>query len=252
MKEIITFTSSNLPYGWMGNMAGFYKGKPLTIEYEGKIWKTTENLFQALRFDDLGIQGLIRKENGYNGKKVAKRFTADMCIKPLGRQDILNMVLCVRLKIEQHPELYKELIDTGEKIIIEDVTKRIGGTGMFWGSAKLNQHWIGHNVLGHVYMYLRDDIQAMTGLYDDEDDMLDYIFNIINHSESIGKVTCKKSLIEQFDVYFEEGLTYNLLDETNDAYYVENSKGETIKMYKEDYGSLMGDDIFGNIFNKIK
>jgi len=184
-EGIITFTKSFLPYGWMGNMAGIYDGKPLTIEYDNKIWKTSENLFQAMRFSDTGIQGLIRKENGYNGKKVAKRFKDDMTVKPLSEQDVRNMIKCVLLKVEQHPNLKKMLIETGEKIIIEDVTQRIGGTGMFWGSAKLNQHWIGHNVLGHVWMFVRDDIQSQTGYYGmDEDDFIEYIFDRILYTEN--------------------------------------------------------------------
>lgn len=138
-NDIITFTKSNLPYGWMGNMAGSFEGKSLTIEYDNKIWKTSENLFQALRFEDIGIQGLIRKENGYNGKQVAKRFSADMSVRPLSRQDVRNMIKCVTLKVEQHPELKKMLIETGESIIIEDVTLRIGGTGMFWGKSTLDR-----------------------------------------------------------------------------------------------------------------
>lgn len=154
--KVITFTSSKSYYGWMGNMSGYINKKPLTIEYEGKLWKTTENLFQALRFDDLGIQGLIRKENGFNGKKVAKRFTSDMSIKPLSRKDLENMLLCVRLKVNQHPEVYTLLKETGDSYIIEDVTFRQGGTGLFWGAAKLNQHWIGHNALGKIWMHVRD------------------------------------------------------------------------------------------------
>lgn len=246
--EIITFTKSNLPYGWMGNMAGYFEGKPLTIEYDDKVWKTTENLFQAMRFSDLGIQGLIRRENGFNGKKVAKRFSDDMTVKPLSRQDVRNMIKCVQLKVEQHPELKQMLIDTGDKTIIEDVTYRIGGTGMFWGAAKLNQHWIGHNVLGVIWMYVRDDIQCQTGWWgDDEEECLRYIFNDIIHSDVDRHVICTDTYEEMFD----EGQTYAILDEAKDCYYIEDNLGETRVMYKDSKDAPWDKDVFDNTF-KIK
>jgi predicted NAD-dependent protein-ADP-ribosyltransferase YbiA (DUF1768 family) len=247
-SNIITFTKSNLPYGWMGNMAGYFEGKPLTIEYENKLWKTSENLFQAMRFEDIGIQGLIRRENGFNGKKVAKRFKDDMTVKPLSRQDVLNMVKCVQLKVEQHPELKQMLIETGDKTIIEDVTYRIGGTGMFWGSAKLNQHWIGNNVLGVIWMYIRDDIQSQESVYgNDEEELLEYIFEKFMYSDVEGYVEC----INTYPDVFIEGETYPIIDETKEHYFIRDEFNQTRMMYKKDYGSILKDDIFDNMF-KIK
>ena len=45
MKSI-WFSKVKEEYGWMGNMA------PYRIQYEGKIWLTSEALFQSLRYDD--------------------------------------------------------------------------------------------------------------------------------------------------------------------------------------------------------
>ena len=50
---IIPFTKTGLPNGYLGNMF------PSPIEYDGKVWKTAEALFQALRFDDDEIRELI-------------------------------------------------------------------------------------------------------------------------------------------------------------------------------------------------
>jgi predicted NAD-dependent protein-ADP-ribosyltransferase YbiA (DUF1768 family) len=50
MEKIITFTKVNLPFGWMGNMS------PYPINYMDKTWRTTEALFQALRFNEEEIQ----------------------------------------------------------------------------------------------------------------------------------------------------------------------------------------------------
>jgi predicted NAD-dependent protein-ADP-ribosyltransferase YbiA (DUF1768 family) len=42
--DVINFTKNNLPYGWLGNMSQY------PIDFGGVIWKTTEALFQGLRF----------------------------------------------------------------------------------------------------------------------------------------------------------------------------------------------------------
>lgn len=54
--NVIGFTKVKLPYGWLGNMS------PYPIEFGGKIYKTSEALFQALRFNDEEIQEIIISE----------------------------------------------------------------------------------------------------------------------------------------------------------------------------------------------
>jgi predicted NAD-dependent protein-ADP-ribosyltransferase YbiA (DUF1768 family) len=44
IMDVINFTKNNLPYGWLGNMSQY------PIDFGGVIWKTTEALFQGLRF----------------------------------------------------------------------------------------------------------------------------------------------------------------------------------------------------------
>jgi predicted NAD-dependent protein-ADP-ribosyltransferase YbiA (DUF1768 family) len=60
LKEI-AFTKVTLPYDWLGNMA------PYPITFAGKVWKTSEALFQALRFDDASIQELLRSQTSPMG-----------------------------------------------------------------------------------------------------------------------------------------------------------------------------------------
>ena len=59
-----------------------------------------------------------------------------MVVEPLSQQDLDNMRLCLRLKVEQHPELARRLVDTKEEFIVEDCTKRQRGSGLFWGAAR--------------------------------------------------------------------------------------------------------------------
>lgn len=95
--KYISFTKVALPFGWLGNMS------PFPIEYGGKTWRTTEALFQALRFEDDEIQEAIRAEKSPMGAKMkAKKHKAMMTIIPMGDADIENMRFCVRLKFIHH------------------------------------------------------------------------------------------------------------------------------------------------------
>lgn len=154
MNEI-AFTKVKLPFGWLGNMS------PFPIIYEGKEYLTTEALFQALRFTKRpDIQELIRLEKSpMSAKLVAKgkvEFMDDNIL--YSDKDIDNMRLCLRLKLEQHPELKEALKATGNTPIIEDCSNRPHGSGLFWGSEKTENGWNGQNILGVLWMEERDKL----------------------------------------------------------------------------------------------
>jgi predicted NAD-dependent protein-ADP-ribosyltransferase YbiA (DUF1768 family) len=151
-SKVIAFTKVSLPYGWLGNMS------PFPIEYDGKMWRTTEALFQALRFNDDSIRELIREQKSpMAAKMIAKKNRELMSIVPLSEEDYLNMMMCLILKLKYHPALIDELVATGKSTIIEDVTLRGNrGSNLYWG-ALLNSkgEWIGENNLGKAWMHLR-------------------------------------------------------------------------------------------------
>ena len=133
-----------------GNMATF------PIEFNGVVWLTSEALFQAMRFDDEKIKQEIRNEKSPMGAKMkAKKYQASMVVEPTSEKDIDNMRLCLKLKIEQHPELKQKLIDSGDTFIVEDCTRRQRGSGLFWGAALVDGEWKGQNQLGKLWMELR-------------------------------------------------------------------------------------------------
>ena len=150
-KAIFSFTKVDLPWGFLGNMA------PFPVTYENKIWKTSEALFQALRFDDNAIKEEIRtKASPMSAKMIAKKFKSRMVIEPMSKSDVEIMRSVVKLKFDQHPEIKRKLINSGEHIIIEDVTDRPGARHMFWGMKKENDQWVGENMMGRILMELRE------------------------------------------------------------------------------------------------
>jgi N-glycosidase YbiA len=150
----ITFTRVKLPHGWLGNMA------PFPVKHDGRWWLTTEALFQSLRFDDEAIKEELRGVKSPMGVKMrAKREKARMVVIPQSEQDLANMEMVLRLKLEQHQELKQQLLDTGNETIIEDCSNRAGGSGKFWGAVLKDGQWIGENMLGRMWMKLRDELK---------------------------------------------------------------------------------------------
>jgi len=152
-KVVISFTKVNLPYGWLGNMS------PFKIKYDGKEWLTVEALFQALRYSDFEIQEIIRKEKSPMGAKMkAKFYRNKLVVEPMSNKDIENMKMCINLKVEQNPIIKEKLLKTKEFELIEDIGLRNGERHLFWGAKKINGVWVGNNMLGLLWMELRNEL----------------------------------------------------------------------------------------------
>ncbi len=149
---VIEFTKVDLPYGWLGNMFA----APIT--YEGKIWRTSEALFQALRYESEEIREVIRKEGSPMGAKMkAKKFKNEMVVVPMSEEDVNNMKMVVKLKFDQHIILKSKLKITGKHIIVENIGIRKGERHLFWGMKKVNGLWEGNNQMGKILMELREE-----------------------------------------------------------------------------------------------
>lgn len=139
--------------GCWGNMA------PFPVVFQGDTYRTTEALFQALRFNDEDIRSEIQEQKSPMAAKfVAKRCKSQMVVEPMSGADLDNMRLCLKLKIEHHPELREMLIGSGDAFVVEDCTKRQRGSGLFWGAAWIDGQWVGQNWLGRLWMELRDTL----------------------------------------------------------------------------------------------
>jgi predicted NAD-dependent protein-ADP-ribosyltransferase YbiA (DUF1768 family) len=148
----------------MGNMCQFWDGEPLNpIPFAGKEFKTSEHLFQALRFWDRPelVNRILRAGNAYHAKKEKNKIMEKEGHLPknglLSSHDVLAMVNCVHLKLKYNPKLLDLLLETKGQRIVEDVSSRRGGSGLFWGAAKVGEHWIGFNVLGRIWELMRSE-----------------------------------------------------------------------------------------------
>ena len=151
---VISFTNVNSPYGWLGNMSAF------PIDYKNERWRTSEALFQAMRFEDEEIRQNIRAQRSPMAAKMrAKGSNHLMIVEPCSQQDLENMRICLDLKFSQHPGLRRQLIQTGNDTLVEDVSKRPTARSLFWGMQYINNEWVGTNTLGLLLMELREKLQ---------------------------------------------------------------------------------------------
>jgi len=143
-------------WGSLGNMS------PHPVIYEGSIWKTTEALFQALRFRDPAHREEIRMESSPMGAKFKSKSLAKVwprMVIPLSEDDLNNMRLVLRLKYEQHADIRELLAQTGSDTIVEDCTARQHGSGLFWGAGlQSDGSWKGKNWLGQLWMEIRSGV----------------------------------------------------------------------------------------------
>lgn len=150
----IAFTKVALPYGWLGNMS------PHPITFNGRLFKSSEAAFQCSRLphDHPIIEKVMEAKSPFAAKLVAKSVAHDFIVKPCSQEDVDNMELCLRAKIEQHTNLRTELKNTGDATIIENCTARQYGANLFWGAANIAGKWTGENVLGNLWMMIRSEL----------------------------------------------------------------------------------------------
>ncbi len=145
------------PGGWLSNMS------PHPVHHEGLKWWHAEALFQALRFapEDLEARQAVREpKSPMAAKMIAKRYKARQVVLPLSDEDVANMRLCIRLKLESHPDLLRRLLASGDRLLVEDCSSRGRRVNnLFWGAvrvpdpaAPLGYLWEGRNMLGRLWM----------------------------------------------------------------------------------------------------
>jgi len=156
MKEI-TITKVKEPSGWLSCMSAY------PVLYQGTQYKTCEALFQALRFEDYpSIQKEIQDCPSPMGAKMIARKNRELLKRGKmwdeAPSDIPLMKKCLKLKLEQHPELKDKLIETGDAEIIEDCTTHDRESSRFWGAVKKDGKWIGENNFGKIWMEIRKEL----------------------------------------------------------------------------------------------
>lgn len=153
----IGFITTKETYGWLHCMSAF------PIDWEGKRFPSAEHFFQWLRFSEHpAIQEKILEAASPFVSKLVARAHKDK-LGRVGRwdesqADIKTMRRVLRLKLDQHPDLAVKLKATGKAVLVEDCSSRDRESARFWGAVKAHNRWHGDNVLGCLWMELRDTL----------------------------------------------------------------------------------------------
>lgn len=144
-QAVINFYSVSDEYGEFSNFA------PYPIRLDDKLWPTSENYFQAQKFQDHTHQEEIRKTKS---PMVAARMGRSRK-RPLRKdwESIKDQVMrtAVLAKFTQHDDLRALLLSTGDAELVEHTTN-----DSYWGDGGDGS---GENMLGRILTEVREQLQ---------------------------------------------------------------------------------------------
>ncbi|EKM52566.1 uncharacterized protein PHACADRAFT_66300, partial [Phanerochaete carnosa HHB-10118-sp] len=143
----ILFYERGQPYYEFTNFA------PYTVEFDGKVYPTSEHLFQAYKFLNTRPELAERIRSAPSPREALEEATR---MRKLQRSDWFDVNIGVmeqllEAKFTQHTTLRDLLLGTGEREIVE-----ASPVDAFWGFGKDRQ---GRNELGKALMRLRDKLR---------------------------------------------------------------------------------------------
>jgi ribA/ribD-fused uncharacterized protein len=146
MSDPILFYGVNDEYGEFSNFA------PFPIKIRNRTWPTTEHYFQAQKFAGSSHAEEIRRAAS---PMIAARMGRSRK-RPLRRdwesaKDGI-MLEALRAKFDQHPELRKLLLETGNRPLVEHTSN-----DRYWADGGDGS---GRNRLGELLMRLREELGA--------------------------------------------------------------------------------------------
>ena len=138
----IKFYRTKDPYGFLGN---FYRARMFIY---GRWWDFVEAPYQAektsVQAEKDAIWSAVKPMEARNlGQKVTMRPDWDQVKRTVMKE-------CCLAKFLQHPDLRKQLMETGTEVLVED-----SKIDWFWGCGK---DGTGQNVLGQVLMEVRTEL----------------------------------------------------------------------------------------------
>lgn len=164
----IPFDKVKEQWGILGNFA------PVPLEVDGVVFVNSEQLFQIMKFTDAEILMSIYQSRGLKIKYTAK-IGERLGLRRVdwGQIVVDVMKFCLQTKYDQSEEFRHVLNQTCGKIIVEDQSKRKTiKTVDTWGAVKVEDKFIGSNLLGRLLMELRDNGKLEYHLPDDIFDFL--------------------------------------------------------------------------------
>jgi ribA/ribD-fused uncharacterized protein len=151
-----------------GEYRNFSNDSQHPIEVDGEQYPTVEHYFQAMKAKEFNDEEIYKKIVSSKTPKVAKASgdkVKNFITEVWDSKREAIMEKGVRAKFVQHPELRKELLETGDKIIGKADPRNTFwgiGTGMSSEKAKFPSKWRGQNKLGKLLMEIRESLRGQS------------------------------------------------------------------------------------------
>jgi N-glycosidase YbiA len=145
--QTIFFQKTRDPYGELSNMY------PCAIWFDNREWRSSEHLYQALKFDDFATQEKIRGIPSPMGAAIEGRSTSNKIKNNWVSQMEYVMSTALRAKFTQCQRPREVLLSTEDAWIVE-----LSYKDDYWGS---KPDMSGRNRLGHLQMQLRQEMAAL-------------------------------------------------------------------------------------------
>jgi ribA/ribD-fused uncharacterized protein len=121
------------------------------IEWKGKLWMTSEHVYHSERFDEQE-----RKDAIFAMRSAHDAFKYAQGNKQFQRADWRDIKISImkeilHAKVAQHPYVKKKLLESGDKLLVEDSWR-----DDFWGWGPNKD---GKNMLGTLWMEVRDEVR---------------------------------------------------------------------------------------------
>lgn len=172
-NECIAFTSVRGEWGILGN---FF---PSRMVVNGVEFVCGEQLFQMMKFSDRDTLLSIYNSRGMKIKYAAKAGEKKSLRRPDWGEIIIDcMKFCLQAKYDQCADFRKTLKETEGFYIVEDQSGRKNvRTVDTWGAVRVDDKFMGSNLLGRLLMELRDNHLLEYNLPKDVFDFMEEIRN---------------------------------------------------------------------------
>lgn len=155
-RPIIKFYRRSAPYGFLSNLFD----APCTVD--DVAYPSSEHAYQAIKYLDPAIQAwILAGPKPRHVAQAAHLFTGPHESERPDWNDVKfhRMKACVRAKFQQNPDLKRQLLETGNAILIEagETSDDVNGqANRTWGVAQDIQR--GKNALGRMLMEVRGEL----------------------------------------------------------------------------------------------
>jgi ribA/ribD-fused uncharacterized protein len=119
------------------------------LEWDGKLWPTSEHAYQAARFADPEVKELIRNMRSAHDALKYMEANRDKSMPGWADTKLSVMKRILFAKVEQHPYVKKKLLDSGDRELVENSWR-----DSFWGWGPNKD---GANHLGKLWMEVREE-----------------------------------------------------------------------------------------------